>query len=52
MFYKGNRTTMISMKHGKKKIPTGTLKQILSDEQTGLKREYREYFSKKKKNNT
>ena len=42
---RGNRETTVSIKHGKKKLPIGTLKQILSDEQTGLEREYREYFS-------
>ena len=42
--YRGTRHTTISIKHGKKKIPVGTLKQILSDRQTGMEKEYREDF--------
>lgn len=42
--YKDKYHTTISMKHGKKKIPIGTLKEILSPEQTGLEDEYRKDF--------
>jgi len=43
-FYKGNNYCTISVKHGKKKISTGTLKAILSDKQTGMEKEYRDDF--------
>ena len=39
-----SRHTTISMKHGKKKIPTGTLKEILGPKQTGMEQEYRKEF--------
>jgi len=42
--YRGSRHTTISMKHGKKKIPTGTLKEILGPKQTGMEQDYRDEF--------
>lgn len=41
--YIRDRETTISIKHGKKLIPIGTLKSILK--QMDLEKEYRKYFS-------
>lgn len=42
--HRGSRHTTISMKHGKKKIPVGTLKEILGPKQTNMEEEYRKEF--------
>jgi len=42
--FRAGRHTTISLKHGKKKIPTGTLKQILGPKQTSMEEEYRRDF--------
>lgn len=39
--YRGSRRTTISVKHGKKKVPIGTLKEILGSKQTDMENEYR-----------